>query len=76
MLLTLEEIGLELVMVAAVAGSIACLVFLVRASWLEWRDSHRRVSRQRRSMHIVASVTHAPYPESDSGAKMRRDGVR
>ena len=49
MLLTLEEIGLELMMVAAVAGSIACLVFLVTATWTERRGARRFARGDRRS---------------------------
>ena len=49
MLLTLEEIGLELMMVAAVAGSIACLVFLVTATWTERRGARRFARGGRRS---------------------------
>jgi hypothetical protein len=48
MLLTLEEIGLELLMVAAVAGSIACLVFLVKATWTERRGARRLARGDRR----------------------------
>jgi hypothetical protein len=48
MLLTLEEIGLELAMVAAVAGSIACLVFLVKATWAERRGARRGARAARR----------------------------
>ena len=66
MLLTLEEIGLELLMVAAVAGSIACLVFLIRASWMEWRGSRREVDRQSRPVTIVAPRGQAPHPASVS----------
>jgi hypothetical protein len=49
MLLVLEEIGLELTMIAAVAGSIACLVFLVRATWAERRGVRRFARGDRRS---------------------------
>lgn len=48
MLLTFEQIGLELAMVAAVAGSIACLVFLVTATWAERSRARRSVRTNRR----------------------------
>ena len=48
MLLTLEQIGLELAMIAAVAGSIACLVFLVTATWAERRGVRRSLRMNRR----------------------------
>jgi hypothetical protein len=63
MLLTLEEIGLELMMVLAVAGSIACLVFLIRTSWLEWRGSQ-------------APRKQASYSASASDTESRRGGAR
>ena len=76
MLLTLEEIGLELVMVLAVVGSIACLVFLIRASLLEWRGSRRRVDRHPRSMTISAPPKQASYSTPAPHAESRRGGAR
>lgn len=76
MLLTLEEIGLELMMVLAVAGSIACLVFLIRTTWLEWRGSQRRVVRHPRSMTTAAPRKQAPYSASASNTQSRRGGAR
>jgi hypothetical protein len=48
MLLTLEQIGLELAMVAAVVGSIACLVFLVTSTWAERGRARRGLRTNRR----------------------------
>lgn len=48
MLTTLEQIGLELAMVLAVAGSIACLVFLVTAVWKDLRGARGPVRTDRR----------------------------
>jgi len=76
MLLTLAEIGVELMMVIAVVGSTACLAFLIRANWLDWRDSRRRADRHLRSMTTAAPRKQAPYSASAPDTESRRGGAR
>lgn len=54
MLFVLEEIGIELAMVLAVAGSIGCFVYLLTLTFVERHELRRlEVARRRRSATVL-----------------------
>ena len=45
MLFTLEEIGIELLMILAIGGALVCFVWLLTTTLVERRELRRRVRR-------------------------------
>lgn len=60
MLLMLEEIGVELAMVLAVACAIVCFAYLLAITLIERRELHRAEAARRNTMRTVVLLTRSP----------------
>ncbi len=60
MLFTLEEIGVDLAMILATVGAVACFVWLLTVTWMERRGLRRLGAERRGAMRTLVLRTRSP----------------
>ena len=65
MLLTLEEIGIELLMILATGGAMVCFVWLLTITLIERRELHRLAAARRAEMATLVLRTRSPRTALD-----------